>query len=194
MVIHFLGLKAFVTKSWPAWQANPDNVELPADSRIQDRLNPEEMHQGLDAFLLHAIRELTLFTSNHNDVRAARNTFLAACDQANRNHEGTLGTTKRGRSSPSTPSSLANFWLTIAVYVPHLYVVVKLLLATCSSEAAVERMFSKEGFIHDKTRNQLQHAFTEALVRCCINSQSIAGNFTDLLRELLSEDDADDDE
>lgn len=55
-------------------------------------------------------------------------------------------------------------------------------------------MFSKEGFIHDKTRNRLEHAFTEALVRCCINSQSIAGNFTDLLRELLSEDDADDDE
>ena len=187
-------LKAFVTKSWPAWQEKPDNVELPADSRVQDRLSPVEMQAGLDQFLGACVRELTLFTSNHNDVMSARNSFLAACDVANQNQHATMGTAKRGRSSPSTPTSLVNFWLTIAVDVPHLYVVVKLLLATCSSEAAVERMFSKEGFIHDKTRNRLQHAYTEALVRCCINSRSISGHFTELIRELLSDDDDDDEE
>ena len=68
----------------------------------------------------------------------------------------------------------------------------KLLLATCAAEAAIERMFSKEGFIHSKSRNRLRHEFTEALVRCCINSRSMAGNFAWLLDDLFNDDNDDD--
>jgi len=111
--------------------------------------------------------------------------------------ETSSGTAKRGRSHTDFSSSLSDFWLAVAPHVPHLYVVAKVLLATCSSEAAVERMFSKEGFIHDKTRirlNRLQHAFTEALVRCCINSKSLNGTFADLLSALLTDDEDEDED
>ena len=181
-------LKAFVTKSWAKWQEKPECVELHADARVLDRLDAAEMNQVLESFVLAATRELTLYCSNHNEIKFARDRFLSVCEVAIVDQQGSLGSTKRGRSSKNFSSSLVDFWLAVAPFVPHLFVVVKLLLATCSSEAAVERMFSKEGFIHDKTRNRLQHAFTEALVRCCINSKSLNGTFAELISELLTDD------
>ncbi len=163
-------------------------MELHADARVLDRLDAAEMNQVLESFVLAATRELTLYCSNHNEIKFARDRFLSDCEVAIVDQQGSLGSTKRGRSSKNFSSSLVDFWLAVAPFVPHLFVVVKLLLATCSSEAAVERMFSKEGFIHDKTRNRLQHAFTEALVRCCINSKSLNGTFAELISELLTDD------
>lgn len=183
-------LKSFVANSWAAWQAAPDNVELPADSRVVDRMNPEEMRQGQEAFTVACVRELSLYMGNSNDIKHARDVFLAECNAAVAHQESTAAGVKRGRTS-SRSSTLLNFWLAIAPEVPHLFVVVKLLLATCAAESAIERMFSKEGFIHNKTRNRLQHDFTEALVRCCINSQSLAGNFAWLLDELYDDDNDD---
>ncbi len=59
----------------------------------------------------------------------------------------------------------------------------------------MERMFSKEGFIHNKYRNRLSHSFVESLVRCCINTHALQGTFVyDMLleSESSSDDEADD--
>ena len=57
------------------------------------------------------------------------------------------------------------------------------------------RMFSKEGFIHNKYRNRLSHSFVESLVRCCINTHALQGTFVyDMLleeSESSSDDEAD---
>jgi hypothetical protein len=187
-------LKAFVTLSWRKWQEKADNLELPAAMRVADISDTAEVEDTLSAFLLQCVRELTMFTGNTHDIKIARDAFLNECDIAVAHQTRTAGTTKRGRTPGSAASALANFWLAVAPTLPHLFIIVKVLLATCATEAAVERMFSKEGFIHDKTRNRLSHDFVQALVRCCINSKSLSNSFTSLLHDLFDENDTDDDD
>lgn len=187
-------LKAFVTLSWRKWQENADNLELPAAMRVVDISDTADVKNTLQAFLLQCARELTLVTGNTHDIKLARDEFLNECAIAVSHQTRTAGTTKRGRTPGSAASALANFWLAVAPTVPHLFIIVKVLLATCATEAAVERMFSKEGFIHDKTRNRLSHEFVQALVRCCINSKSFSSSFPSLLHELFDDEDDEDDE
>jgi hypothetical protein len=54
-----------------------------------------------------------------------------------------------------------------------LSLIARLLLACCASEAGVERMFSKEGFIHDSYRNRLGNGLLLALVRSCMNRHAL---------------------
>ena len=51
--------------------------------------------------------------------------------------------------------------------------IARLLLACCASEACVERMFSKEGFIQDSYRNRLGNGILLALVRSCMNRHAL---------------------
>ena len=186
-------LRAFVTQSWPKWQAHATNFELPEACRV-DCNDAPEMQRSLAAFLFAACSELTTYTSNHNDIKAARDLFFdhSRVVQASLVRDAAIGVVK-GRVAQGV--SVAQFWSSIASSLPHLFVVVKVLLCVCASEAAVERMFSKEGFIHNKYRNRLSHLFVEALVRCCINTQALVGTLVyDILNEESSDDDAEDDE
>jgi hypothetical protein len=54
-----------------------------------------------------------------------------------------------------------------------LSMIARLLLSCCASEAGVERMFSKEGFIHDSYRNRLGADILLALVRSCMNRHAL---------------------
>jgi hypothetical protein len=54
-----------------------------------------------------------------------------------------------------------------------LALIARSLLACCATEAAVERLFSKEGFIHDSYRNRLGHDVLLALVRSCMNRHAM---------------------
>lgn len=183
-------MKTFVTQSWPMWQKSHECVKLPAEFRA-DPENAQEMQSTLTSFMNAVMREMTEFLSNSNDINESRELFFAAC----RSHEDELSSRtagpKRARNSGFFQrSSLKDFWASIAFVVPHLYIVVTVLLCICSSEAAVERMFSKEGFIHNKYRNKLKHEFVEALVRCCINTAAFAGT---LVYDLLQDNDSNDD-
>jgi hypothetical protein len=66
-------------------------------------------------------------------------------------------------------SHVHQYWAAVTSKLPLLSMIARLLLACCASEAAVERLFSKEGFIHDCYRNRLSKDILTALVRSCMN-------------------------
>ena len=57
------------------------------------------------------------------------------------------------------------YWAAVCSSLPALAVIARAMLACCATEAAVERLFSKEGFIHDSYRNRLGHDILLPLVR-----------------------------
>ncbi len=65
------------------------------------------------------------------------------------------------------------YWAAVTGSLPSLSVIARSLLACCATEAAVERLFSKEGFIHNSYCNRLEHSIRLALVRACVNSHAI---------------------
>jgi hypothetical protein len=65
------------------------------------------------------------------------------------------------------------YWSAVSSKLPLLSMIARLLLACCASEAGVERMFSKEGFIHDSYRNRLGNGILLALVRSCMNRHAL---------------------
>ena len=67
--------------------------------------------------------------------------------------------------------------------------IARALLACCATEAAVERLFSKEGFIHDSYRNRLGHDVLLPLVRSCMNRHALEH---EPLRLDADEDESDD--
>jgi hypothetical protein len=67
---------------------------------------------------------------------------------------------KRGRiqvdgDDDNSCAHVHQYWAAVASKLPLLAMIARILLACCASEAAVERMFSKEGFIHNSYRNRL---------------------------------------
>ena len=86
-------------------------------------------------------------------------------------------TVKRGRVvSDDTDDSCVHvhqYWSAVTSSLPLLSMIARLLLACCASEAGVEHMFSKEGFIHTSYRNLLHPDVLLALVRSCINRHAL---------------------
>jgi hypothetical protein len=83
--------------------------------------------------------------------------------------------TKRGCIHPESDDSVHvhGYWAAVTGSLPALSVIARSLLSCCATEAAVERLFSKEGFIHNSYRNRLQHDIRLALVRACVNTHAI---------------------
>ena len=102
---------------------------------------------------------------------------------------------KRGRVVPDADNDTVvhvhQYWSAVTSTLPLLSMIAKLLLACCASEAGVERLFSKEGFIHNSYRNSLAKDILLALVRSCINRHALADETLFLVDE--SDHSSDDD-
>ena len=84
---------------------------------------------------------------------------------------------KRGRvvadENDDSCTHVHQYWSAVSSKLPLLSMIARMLLACCASEAGVERMFSKEGFIHDSYRNRLGNGLLLALVRSCMNRHAL---------------------
>ena len=93
---------------------------------------------------------------------------------------------------------LREYWMSVWSEVPALFMVFLTLNSVCATEAGCERIFSKEGFIHNDNRNRLGHDLVVALMRNAVNADDFNGilnaqhmwDFDDLWLD-LDEDDED---
>jgi len=70
---------------------------------------------------------------------------------------------------------LRDYWLLVQTDLPALHMVFLCLAAVCATEAGVERIFSKTGFIHNELRNRMNHELVVAMTRNAMNAEGFDG-------------------
>ena len=172
-------LETFVTRCWPQWQRNRVALHLPTAYHA-DSVNAADTQSKLDAFINAVQEELTwhLIPDHHMVLRHQSSFAVRSAAVAARLRTGDR-VVKRGRvvadADDETDSCVHvhQYWSAVSSKLPLLSMIARLLLACCASEAGVERMFSKEGFIHDSYRNRLGNGILLALVRSCMNRHAL---------------------
>lgn len=169
-------LEVYARKCWTHWQAKRDVYGL-LPRFYCDATNSEEK---FDMFISTAQAELTrhLIAPQDDMVNQAKARFQVRSAQVE--HRLRLGerVVKRGRvvEEPGEADDslhVHGYWASVAIPLPCLSLIARSLLVCCASEAGVERMFSKEGFIHDTYRNRLAHDILLPLLRSNINVHSL---------------------
>jgi hypothetical protein len=166
-------LETFITACWPQWQQR-NRAELRLPSRYHCQVSDVVACQRtLDQFINDVQAELTEHLIPSSDMITRHQNFFEARSAANleRLMAGERGV-KRSRPDEADDgpcSHVHQYWAAVTSKLPLLSMIARLLLACCASEAAVERLFSKEGFIHDCYRNRLGKDILTALVRSCMN-------------------------
>jgi hypothetical protein len=173
-------LEVFVSRCWPQWQRNRTAMRLP--DRFYCDGDACDTESKLTAFINAAHEELTehLIPSEgpfSSMILRHQSSFgLRSANVQARLRTGDR-TVKRGRVvSDEVDDSCVHvhqYWSAVTSSLPLLSMIARLLLACCASEAGVERMFSKEGFIHDSYRNLLKRDILLALVRSCMNRHAL---------------------
>ncbi len=131
-------------------------------------------------FMTGAQEELTahLVDTDAQIVTRAKRLFQTRSEEVEARLRTGDRTVKRGRvveDADVRPESyhVRGYWQAVASKLPCLSLVARSLLACCASEAGVERLFSKEGFIHNSYRNRLSHNILLPLLRACINRHAL---------------------
>jgi hypothetical protein len=167
-------LETFITRCWPQWQRNREVLRLP-DAFWCDAADSQSK---LESFITTAQEQLTehLIPSNNMISRHQASFETRSSAVASRLRMGDR-VVIRGRvvedGEDQNCVHVHQYWAAVAAYLPCLSMIARLLLACCASEAGVERMFSKEGFIHDSYRNRLGADILLALVRSCMNRHAL---------------------
>ena len=190
-------LEDYVTKCWSHWQANRAVMGL-SPRWFCDLANAEDTALKLAQFITTAQEELTehLVMQSTAAVQRARASFQARTDLIVARLTTDARVVKRGRIVADSEDErdsvhVHGYWAAVTGSLPALSVIARSLLACCATEAAVERLFSKEGFIHNSYRNRLAHPIRLALVRACVNTHAIND---ERIIDLDSDDDSDDDD
>lgn len=177
----FTELEEYSKRCWNMWQRNREIVGL--NSRFfADIDNQRDMEEKLESFCINAQQELTehLVQPTSTATQRARSSFQARTQQITARLAETQRTVKRGHIVDDSPDDndsvhVRGYWLAVTSRLPSLALIARSLLATCASEAGVERLFSKEGFIHNNYRNRLGTDIGLAIVRGCLNVHAIHG-------------------
>ena len=172
-------LEAYVTKCWAQWQANRDVMGL-APRYWCDMQNAQDTAAKLVQFFTRAHEELTehLVMPAAQIVSRAKQAFQTRSQMIAARLIAGERVVKRGSvvlDSEDDRNSVHvhGYWAAVTSCIPALALIARSLLACCATEAAVERLFSKEGFIHDSYRNRLGHDVLLALVRSCMNRHAL---------------------
>jgi hypothetical protein len=172
-------LEEYVTKCWPHWQANRAVIGL-SPRWFCDLANAHDTATKIEEFITAAQQELTehLVMQSTAPVQRARSSFRARTELIAARLMANERVVKRGSIVADSEDDrdsvhVHGYWAAVTGSLPALSVIARSLLACCATEAAVERLFSKEGFIHNSYRNRLGHDIRLALVRACVNTHAI---------------------
>jgi hypothetical protein len=171
-------IEAYVTKCWSHWQANRVVMGLPPRWHC-DLSNAQETAAKLEQFINAAQEELTQHLAMPSvSVSRAKTSFQVRSESIAARLIEDDRIVKRGRvvtdsEDDSDSVHVHGYWAAVTGSLPALSVIARSLLACCATEAAVERLFSKEGFIHNSYRNRLAHDIRLSLVRACINTHAL---------------------
>jgi len=185
-------LETFATRCWPQWQRNRAALHLPMAYHA-DPSNAVDTQSKLDAFINAVQEQLTwhLIPDHPLVLRHQASFELRSAAVATSLRIGDR-VAKRGRVVPDGVDDdscmhVHQYWSAVSSKLPLLSMIARLLLACCASEAGVERLFSKEGFIHNSYRNRLGHGFVLSLVRACMNRHALDDERLDLDSDESSE-------
>lgn len=171
-------IEAYITKCWSHWQANRVVMGLPPRWHC-DLSDAQETATKLEQFINAAQEDLTQHLAMPPvPVARAKASFQARSQLIAARLIADDRIVKRGRvvtdsEDDSDSVHVHGYWAAVTGSLPALSVIARSLLACCATEAAVERLFSKEGFIHNSYRNRLAHSIRLSLVRACINTHAL---------------------
>jgi len=172
-------LETYVRQCWAQWQANRDVMGL-TQRYWCDTQNAQDMAAKMEQFITKALEELTehLVMPATPTVSRAKTTFRTRSQVIAARLIAGERVVKRGRVDADLDDDFDSvhvygYWAAVTSCVPALALIARALLACCATEAAVERLFSKEGFIHDNYRNRLGHDVLLPLVRSCMNRHAL---------------------
>ena len=176
-------LDSYISKCWRKWQhkQNVFGSQMPLEFRVQNLHDEEEMREKQEAFKNAAGMQLTMHlvggTQRIVNAKAAfTRTATAVFDSLTTGLE--MPKVLKG-TIVSDRFKLKDYWLSIHSDVPALYLVFLTLHSICATEAGCERIFSKDGFIHNDLRNRLSHDLVVALMRNAMNAENFDGILND---------------
>ena len=172
-------LANYVSKCWTNWQTHQGVFAemMPQAFRVNNVNDPTEMEEKQSAFLEEASIQLTMHltssTASISNAKRAHTATSAAVFQCL-----TTGferpAVQRG-SIRQDRFKLRHYWMLVHSDLPVLHMVFNTLAAVCATEAGCERIFSKNGFVHNELRNRLSHGLVVALMRNSMNAEGFDG-------------------
>ncbi len=196
-------LDDYICKCWKKWQERQHvfGSAMPLEYRVQNLQDETEMSEKRDAFLQAAGIQMTahLLADPGTRIANAKAAFTRTSNAILQSLTTGLDVPKVQRGTILQDRfKLREYWMSVWSEVPALFMVFLTLNSVCATEAGCERIFSKEGFIHNDNRNRLGHDLVVALMRNAVNADDFNGilnaqhmwDFDDLWLD-LDEDDED---
>lgn len=166
-------LETLVQRCWPRWQNKKRVLKglLLPQFRVSDVTDDHEMTAKKQLFLIALATELAA----HAVDPCAR---LLALKTRFKDSAGRILQTLSESDMVPTRGGLhdgrfkvEDYWTCALPILPNLFLIYKYFSSVPASEAGVERMFSKEGFIHSDLRNLMHYDIVRALLRNSMNSE-----------------------
>jgi hypothetical protein len=171
-------LKALVNRCWKRWQQKQNSLpSLRAQYRCADTTDDVDMEQKKEMFLSAALLEYNrhiMPDGADREIVAFKKTFKESARAIFNILANSPLIPKRGSINDGR-YKVEEYWLRASLYFPHMYVIYKYVNAISATEAGVERIFSKDGFIHSELRNRQDHDISLALLRNAMNHDAFDG-------------------
>ncbi len=176
-------LSAYISKCWNKWQEHKEvfGEKMPFEFRVYNVHDQREMDEKKEEFITACSLQLTMqLLSTTRRIQSAKAMFTSSARAIFQNLTTGLHmpVVQRGPIRQDT-FRLRDYWLLVQTDLPALHMVFLCLAAVCATEAGVERIFSKTGFIHNELRNRMNHQLVVAMTRNAINADDFDGILND---------------
>ncbi len=176
-------LDLYITKCWRKWQQKQDVLgsQMPLEFRVRNVNDEQEMSEKEEAFKVAAGMQLTShLLGSTQRIASAKAAFTRTATAVFDSLTAGLEMPKVLKGTIlSDRFKLKDYWLSVHCDAPALFLVFLTLHSICATEAGCERIFSKDGFIHNDLRNRMSHDLVVALMRNAMNAEHFDGILND---------------